>query len=342
MRVADKTTQRNYLKYLNKARNDYAETNMKIASGNRFIKLSEDVSAGTRMLNSRVELFKSEKQLSNVQAINSEFKAVEDSMLSINDILNEIIGTKLIKASSETVGDTGRVTIAGELKSMKEEIVQFANMKFATKYPFGGSTAKVAPFSLSDDGKLLYNGIDVDSVKQREDGTRYYVDENGVEQDIAMDNPLFLDIGLGVRVDGTKFNAVSGFEASFSGLQVLGFGTSEDGHSNNIINILTDIEDILVNNYDPEKLSELQGHLTDRVDVFRTNVTDIGAKTNFLDTMETRLQNQVDNYKFRIDELVGINDAEEATNQSMNDYILKAVIQMGSQILPVSLWDYLR
>jgi flagellar hook-associated protein 3 FlgL len=341
MRVADKTTQRNYIKYLNKARNDYAETNMKIASGNRFIKLSEDVSAGTRMLNSRVELFKSEKQLSNVQAINSEFKAVEDSMLSINDVLNEIIGTKLIKASSETAGDTGRVTIASEIKSMKEEILQFANMKFATKYPFGGSTAKVAPFSLSDDGKLLYNGIDVNSVQQRADGTRFYVDENGVEQEIAKDNPLFIDIGLGVRVDGTEFNAVSGFEASFSGLQILGFGENENGISNNIINLLTDIEDALIN-YNPERFRELQMQLTDRVDIFRTNITDMGAKTNFLDTMETRLQNQVDNYKFRIDELVGINDAEEATNQSMNDYILKAVIQMGSQILPVSLWDYLR
>ena len=342
MRVADKTTQRNYLKYLNKARNDYAETNMKIASGNRFIKLSEDVSAGTRMLNSRVELFKSEKQLSNVQAINSEFKAVEDSMMSMNDVLNEIIGTKLIKASSETAGDTGRVTIAAELKSMKEEIIQFANMKFATKYPFGGSTAKVAPFSLSDDGKLLYNGIDVDSVKQRTDGTRYYVDENGVEQEIAKDNPLFIDIGLGVRVDGNSFNSVSGFEASFSGLQILGFGVDdESGNTNNIINLITQIEDTLIN-YDPERFQELQGHLVARVDVFRTNLTDMGAKTNFLDTMETRLQNQIDNYKFRIDELVGINDAEEATNQSMNDYILKAVIQMGSQILPVSLWDYLR
>jgi flagellar hook-associated protein 3 FlgL len=314
---------------------------MKIASGNRFIKLSEDVSAGTRMLNSRVELFKSEKQLSNVQAINSEFKAVEDSMLSINYVLNEIIGTKLIKASSETAGDTGRVTIASEIKSMKEEILQFANMKFATKYPFGGSTAKVAPFSLSDDGKLLYNGIDVNSVQQRADGTRFYVDENGVEQEIAKDNPLFIDIGLGVRVDGTEFNAVSGFEASFSGLQILGFGENENGLSNNIINLLTDIEDALIN-YNPERFRELQMQLTDRVDIFRTNITDMGAKTNFLDTMETRLQNQVDNYKFRIDELVGINDAEEATNQSMNDYILKAVIQMGSQILPVSLWDYLR
>jgi flagellar hook-associated protein 3 FlgL len=121
----------------------------------------------------------------------------------------------------------------------------------------------------------------------------------------------------------------------------LGFGTTEDGMSNNIINILTDIEKVL-NNFDEEEFGKLQAHLTDRVDVFRTNVTDIGAKTNFLDTMETRLQNQVDNYKFRIDELVGINDAEEATNQSMNDYILKAVIQMGSKILPVSLWDYLR
>ena len=341
MRVADKTTQRNYLKYLNNARNDYAETNMKIASGNRFTKLSDDVSAGTRMLNSRIELFKSEKQLSNVQAINNELKAVEDSMMSMNDVLNEIIGTKLVKAVTETTGEAGRVTIASEIKSMKEELIQFANMKFATKYPFGGSTAKVAPFSFSDDGKLLYNGIDVNSVQQRADGSRYYVDANGIEQDIAMDNPLFIDIGLGVRVDGTSFNSVSGFEASFSGIQVLGFGTTDDGMPNNIINILTEIEDKLVN-YDPEELKKLQGHLTDRVDVFRTNVTDIGAKTNFLDTMEERLTNQVDNYKFRIDELVGINDAEEATNQSMNDYILKAVIQMGSKILPVSLWDYLR
>ena len=341
MRVADKTTQRNYLKYLNNARTDYAETNMKIASGNRFTKLSDDVSAGTRMLNSRIELFKSEKQLSNVQAINNELKAVEDSMMSMNDVLNEIIGTKLVKAVTETTGEAGRVTIASEIKSMKEELIQFANMKFATKYPFGGSTAKVAPFSFSDDGKLLYNGIDVNSVQERADGSRYYVDENGVEQDIAKDNPLFIDIGLGVRVDGTSFNSVSGFEASFSGIQVLGFGTTEDGMPNNIINILTEIEDKLVN-YDLDELKKLQGHLTDRVDVFRTNVTDIGAKTNFLDTMETRLTNQVDNYKFRIDELVGINDAEEATNQSMNDYILKAVIQMGSKILPVSLWDYLR
>ena len=341
MRVADKTTQRNYLKYLNNARTDYAETNMKIASGNRFTKLSDDVSAGTRMLNSRIELFKSEKQLSNVQAINNELKAVEDSMMSMNDVLNEIIGTKLVKAATETTGEAGRVTIASEIKSMKEELIQFANMKFATKYPFGGSTAKVAPFSFSDDGKLLYNGIDVNSVQERADGSRYYVDENGVEQDIAKDNPLFIDIGLGVRVDGTSFNSVSGFEASFSGIQVLGFGTTEDGMPNNIINILTEIEDKLVN-YDLDELKKLQGHLTDRVDVFRTNVTDIGAKTNFLDTMETRLTNQVDNYKFRIDELVGINDAEEATNQSMNDYILKAVIQMGSKILPVSLWDYLR
>lgn len=341
MRVADKTTQRNYLKYLNNARTDYAETNMKIASGNRFTKLSDDVSAGTRMLNSRVELFKSEKQLSNVQAINSEFKAVEDSMMSMNDVLNEIIGTKLVKAATETTGEAGRVTIASEIKSMKEELIQFANMKFATKYPFGGSTAKVAPFSLSDDGKLLYNGIDVDSVQQRADGTRFYVDENGQEQDIAMDNPLFIDIGLGVRVDGVSFNSVSGFEASFSGIQILGFGTTDDGLPNNIINILTEIEDKLIN-YDSEEFGKLQKHLTDRVDVFRTNVTDIGAKTNFLDTMETRLTNQVDNYKFRIDELVGINDAEEATQQSMNDYILKAVIQMGSKILPVSLWDYLR
>ena len=53
MRVADSTTVRNYLGYLDQAKTNYATTNLRIASGERFSAISDDVSAGTRVLRVR-------------------------------------------------------------------------------------------------------------------------------------------------------------------------------------------------------------------------------------------------------------------------------------------------
>ena len=54
------------------------------------------------------------------------------------------------------------------------------------------------------------------------------------------------------------------------------------------------------------------------------------------------MNNSIDSYKSRINTLMGIDDAEEVMNQSMNEYVLKAVIQMGAKLLPVTLMDFLR
>jgi hypothetical protein len=57
--------------------------------------------------------------------------------------------------------------------------------------------------------------------------------------------------------------------------------------------------------------------------------------------MEINLTATIDNYEEKIYNLMGTKDAEEATNQMMNDYVLKAVLQMGSKILPMSLMDFI-
>ncbi len=346
MRVADRTTSRNYLKYVNKATSDYAETNLRIASGNRFTKLSDDVSAGTRVLNTRIDLMKAEKQLDTVGGAIKEVDAVYSSMMAIEDILTDLVGEFNKAATATLMAD--RNVIAENVSKFKESIVEFANLEYANKFPLGGSTAITKPFTLSEDGYLLYNGVDVSKIQTREDGTRFYLDENGAEKDIPLDNPLLIDIGLGTRANGNSFDAVTGFEISFSGLDIFGFGMTEDGKHKNVINIINELEKELRTS-DKEWMDSRYDEYTkyhelflEEKDVFIDSVASLGSKRRFLESMETRLTNQVDNYKFRIDDLMGIDDAEEATNQSMNDYILKAVIQMGSKILPVSLWDYLR
>jgi flagellin-like hook-associated protein FlgL len=329
------------MKYLNKARSDYASTNEKISSGKRFDRISQDVIAGTKVLRVRTEMCKAETQYNNVKSAQEELSTTELAMTSINNILTSASSEKINAALSEEKGEAGRTAIANEIEAMRNEILQYVNTKYNSRYVFGGSNSSyTAPFSLNSDGRLLYNGIDVDLIQQDVDGS-YFYDNAGVQTKINLDTDVYLDIGLGIKLKGNDIDPNTGFKISYSGLEILGFGTNADGMSNNIFNVLTEIENN-IRNYDSIALNEKHAHLRTLCDSFRANLTNIGAKTNLLETMEDRLKNSLDGYKSRVNTLMGINDAEEAMNQSMNEYVLKAVIQMGAKILPVSLMDFLR
>jgi len=340
MRVVDRSTARNYMKYLNQARSNFAETNEKIASGNRFTKMSEDVVSGTRVLRTRTEMCKVQAHYNNLKSAEEELSTTENAMTSINDLLTSIRSEKITAAMSEEKGEAGRQVIANQIAAMKDEILQYANTKYTSRYVFGGSNSSYnAPFSVDSGGKLLYNGIDVDSIQQDTDGS-YYYDKAGVKTKITMDSEVYLDIGLGIKLSGNDVDPNTGFKVSYSGLEILGFGTNGTGMSNNIYNTLTEIEEN-VRNYDSEALGNLHTQLGSLCDSFRAKLTDIGSKTNLLETMEDRLKSSIDGYKKQIKTFMGVDDAEESMNQTMNQYVLKAVLQMGANILPVSLMDFL-
>lgn len=335
MRVSDKTTNRNFLNYIDNAKTNYAKTNERIASGKRFSRISEDVSAGTRVLRVRGDLKKTEEYLDTVQSINEELAVTENALSYINEKLVQA-HTRTIKALSDTSGDSGREAIANEISAIKQEILQYANTKYNNKFVLGGTAADAAPFTTGDDGRLLYNGIDVDSITQGTEGN--YVD--GGDQPIPMDGGIYADIGLGIKMSGGDVQSDTAFKVSYSGLEILGFGQGADGGSQNLYNILSEIEGAMRSN-NTDYLGKLDNILVAGTDEFGKFVTDIGTKTNFLDSIETRAESSIDSYKTQINNLMGIDDAEEAMNQTLNDYVLKAVLQMGSTILPLSLMDFL-
>lgn len=340
MRVVDRTTSRNYLKYLNKAKTDYTETNERIASGHRFEEMNEDVAAGTRVLRARVNLTKANTQLENVESVMDELGSCETTMRSINDIIQSAYGEKIVAAMSEEKGESGRLTLANEISSMKRELLQFANARYTSRFLFGGSNASdTPPFTVEEGtGKLLYNGIDVEKVEQK-DGT-YYYHKDGSESPIPLDSDVYIDIGLGIKMNGADADPMSCFGLSYSGLSILGFGKPEDGNGN-IYNLLNEAEKSIREN-DQDTLSTIHKQLGNQYDNYRSNLTNIGADLQMLNTMKTRLEHQTDTTQSTIKRLMGVDDAKEASQQTMNDYVLKAVIQMGSRLLPVSLMDYLR
>lgn len=342
MRVADRSTIRNYLKYLDNAKNNSAETSERIASGSRFVRISDDVSAGTRALRVRGDMAKAQEHYNNVKTVNEELISTENAMTSISEIINKVHSQKVVKALNDPTGEGGREAIANEVAAMKLEMLQFANSKHYNRYVLGGSSAANAPFTIDDaSGKLKYNGIDVDTIQKDDNGYYYLTDPDDAtsRKEIPMDGDIFVDIGLGIRMSGTDAVSDTAMKISYSGLDILGFGTS-DGMSNNLFNVINDIEKA-IRDGDDEKLRMLDGRLVSRTTSFTANLTEIGAKTSFLETISGRLEDELDSYQRQVSNIMGINDAEEASKQSMNQYVLKAVLAMGAQVIPPSLMDYL-
>lgn len=347
MRVADRSATRTYLSQLNSAKNDFMKTQEQIFTGNRFTKISDDVAAGVRVMNNRYNLYTTQTQLENVASVNDNLTLAEDSLMSIEDILTSAY--ELTLTSLNGTNTDSKEVLATEVAALKEQLLLFANAKVGSNFTFGGTnSSSTEPFTIDDDGNFCYNGIDVnkimlasdDSVEGIAEGSYYYLDDEGTATTIPMDEAIYIDVGLGITLHESQVKTSSAIQISFSGLDIFGFGSNEDGLSNNLYNILTQIEESILNE-DVDALSAGSLHLQDLSDKFLTHITDIGSKTKYLDTIESRLERNVDMYKVSIDNLMGTNDEEAITTLAMNEYVLKAVQQMGSRILPNTLMDFI-
>ena len=340
MRVADRMSARNYLKHLHGAQNKAYEINQRVASGNRFTKLSDDVSAGSRVLRLRMDRYKAEKQLENAEEANAKLRITEDNMMDMERIIMYVHEQKAERALNDPSGDARNI-YAAEIRSMMAEFVTYANASYGNMFNFGGSNAYTGPFTISDEGKLLYNSIDLDTIKQ--DPVTGKLMSFGEE--VPLDRDIYFDISLGILVTGPLENpAVIGstaFKVSYSGPELVYFGVDENGRSNNLYNIMNELQKNL-EDFDREEAEIWNMKLRAQLDKFRINLTDIGVRTNFLEGIEEKLKKTIDNHSTRIDDLMGTKDEEEATAQMLNDYVLKAVLQLGSRMLPLSLMDFVR
>lgn len=567
MRVTNRSATRNYLRYVNKGLSDQAKVQERVGSGNRFEKVSDDVSSGIKAMKARSDQYKMEKQIGNIEDINNVLVAAEDSMQSIDDQLKTVY-ERFLRAMNGT-NENNRNIFAAELKALKEEILQLANSQYNGQYLFSGSNNYGAPFSVDKEtGHLVYNGVGVptDKIFQREDGTYYYEtvqygpdgkpvmknvpmknesggyifeggafketptevtitdgklpdgtavtkvpagannseyyangntlyienpnkagsyleidttvatltitptpganntatlpngtpvvqrdangnvyedetgnlyvrdpannaggfykvesttsttetqgdpwtlnaadpnnitvtdgagnsvkvtktgsnpdtyeDENGtlfvanewgtgVKQvknktddqgnvvqepakaykDVPLNEEIYLDVGLGIRMTGSTVDPQTAFNVSYAGPDILGFGVDEKtGLSNNIYNLLNDMQEMLANpdKYSTDQAQEFGEHLLNRLDAFRENVTDLGAKTQFLETMLDRLNKSRDNLEISIGNYTGTDYVEESRHQASAAAVVNALYQLGSNIIPLSLMDFVK
>lgn len=237
--------------------------------------------------------------------------------------------------------------------------------------------SSMTPFAIQEDQSqnppvdvLTFRGWRVD-VPDNDD---VYLDLNGkevLENGVPLTNSdvhdkltdmagetLYVDVGLGFQLD--RNGAVipsTAFDSALSGMDILGFGLDEDGDPKNIVSIMLRISDVFggyqhndaantegtwgpAGNYDDA--SRLVSKFEKAHNGLIQEHVELSSQADYLETNQTRLKSTFDSLN---NELVAIEDIDRVDAILQLSYAqtcYNAALQVGANVIPQSLMDYLR
>ena len=224
-----------------------------------FSTYAENPAGATRAFKIHSSLNATRAQYDNNKTVTSKFETAWSIMDGvINDLAHELGKVPAMEGLNGTNLDN-LDTQAQILRSGAESIIQSLNGRYDQDFIFAGSDNQEAPFAI-EDGHVTYRGVKVDAELDeiyekdgqqilKEDGTPM---RNGEVLEMwAEEDPLYVDIGLGFELEDGKVVESTAFDASISGIKVLGYGVDEDGDPKNLASIMLRMAEVF-ESYDPE------------------------------------------------------------------------------------------
>ncbi len=323
MRITQKNLTRAYLSGLNRNINQLAKSNERLSSGKRINRVSDSVTDAQKALKVRNQLLNNEQFTRNIQSIQNEISAQESSAMQMNQILIDVKGL-LVKAGSGLNSDSDLTIIANELEEINNSIVQLVNVKASDRYTFSGLNNE-APISVQNDGAVLFNGVNVDEI---------------LDTDLK-DDSIFIDVGIGIKFNNDQLDESSVVKLNTSAIQLLGYGKNSQGIPNNLVSMLNKaVKDL--KSGDVSQLSNYQNQLKESNDRLLIQVTDIGTRYAYLENTINRLENEKLNLTEQQNHLESIDYEEETIINKSYDMAYQISLQLGSKVLPLSIFDFMR
>lgn len=366
MRVTSKMMQNTYLKNVNALTTGTHHSLNQLSSGMKIFKASEDTAAAVKAYQVRTSLNRNVGYTSNLSHADQVLTSSESVLLGIETILKEAKG-KISQAINSPNSPADRKIIAGELESIQDQIFQAMNSNDSGFYVFGGSNSDKKPFEIDEaTGKLMYNGSILTDLHDGADDATIHA---------LSDDSLYLDIGLAPEFDADG-NVIKStvFEYSITGIDVMGYGESAlfdpktgepvyqldatghkvldvDGNpiqmtaTNNLYDIIGAIAKEIRKDgdsgYSADVVEALYGRFEEAVNTVTTQLTNIGAKTSYIEYSESRIGTQDLNLKEKQSQIEDVDYAESYTTYTSLYTSYQAALQVGSKIIGPSLFDYL-
>ncbi|NLW78156.1 MAG: hypothetical protein GXY32_01930 [Ruminococcaceae bacterium] len=344
MRITHQMMTRDYLKRMNTNLSNLTRSNDKLNSNRAFNKAYENVADASKALKVRKLISDNERYQTSIRDAQGRVKAAEDGIRSVNSLLITA-KDRMVEGLNGTMHESDRQKIAAELGKAQEEVLQIMNMTYSDKYLYnasGNANAK-QPFKVEADGMLYYNGSKVDALmKDPLTGQpSNYVSGQGYEP-IQWDEKNYVDIGFGYKLTGDlKVDANTAFSDTFSGIQSFGYGKNADGVPLNAHSLLGQmVTHLEANNI--EGMEKDLNAISDSMEFLLTSITEVGARYSSLESTMGRLESEYVNLADTQNSLEGVDLAEEIIYNKDYEMSWLVTLQLGSKILPQTLFDFIR
>lgn len=373
MRITTNSTLYTYQKNLMKSTNYLYSAMKSLMTGRNFDSYSADPAAATRAFNIHSSLNSTNTQYSNNKTVLGKFSTAWDIA---DDMIDKLVSDLAQAPALQGLNDTNLSTLNTQgdiIYSGAEAVIQSLNSQYGGNYLFNGADTQNAPFALEKDGDktyVTYRGVRIDDPDPNY-YTSQYLDENGkpVSKDPSDPNKgtysngemldkwsnehLYVDIGIGFEVDANK-NVVdsTAFDSAISGVDFVGgYGVDDDGDPKNIVSIMVRLSEVF-KGYDQE--AGTWGAAGDRADAERLATklsaaqdnlskqhTQLDTQAKYLQTNQSQLESTFDSLNTELNEIEKVDQVDAILALSWAQTSYNAAIQVGSNVIPQSLMDYL-
>jgi flagellar hook-associated protein 3 FlgL len=164
MRVTQFEMYRNFLSDIENLNSSLSKASRQVSSGKKLNQLSDSPAGSADLVSLTEQSLRIDLYRSNADT-GSYFLGVADSALNeVNNLVTSVYTTGS-QATSDTITDDVRTTLAAEVRSLRDQILSLANTEVRGRYIFAGSQVTSTPFALSD-GSIHYQGDgDVSSIR---------------------------------------------------------------------------------------------------------------------------------------------------------------------------------
>ena len=190
--------------------------------------------------------------------------------------------------------------------------------------------------SITKEGDRYYAG-GIEITKEQADGAN--------AQRFEGTKPILIDIGLGIEFDANGVvDPATAMDISLNGAELTGSGTDSDGYSKNIIQLTFDAAEALKNGETTKSL-DLIDKIKNANSSVLVGITNLGVREQSIEFNQTKL----DEDKYNLDaaqiDAEGMSDLDLA--QAMTEYksveaAYNATLQMGSKVVPTSIFDFIK
>ena len=156
--------------------------------------------------------------------------------------------------------------------------------------------------------------------------------------------PSFINMGLGLSFkDANTINDQSVYDSGVPGISFLGYGTTKDGISNNIYNLMGQISDVLESDdFTMEKMEPYLNKLDEQSDYLLGKLTECGTKTNFLEVTKSNLIDTGDKVNKKLVDTEYVDFVEAFMDWTMQKFSYEKAVKIGADILQPSFIDFMK